>query len=276
MNLDNNQTLIPQTFAISIEFIGTNYRGWQRQQEVLGVQQVLEEAISKIANEPIEVVCAGRTDAGVHASNMIAHFVTTANRPVYNWLRGINTLLPDDVAVRWLVPMPADFHARFKATARRYRYITLNQPFRPAILNKQVTHVFQPLDLQSMQMAATDIVGIHDFTSFRAAACQSNQPVRHIHHAKLFKHGQFIVFDIQADGFLHHMVRNLMGTLFSVGKGELPTSAIKDLLALKDRTQAPPTADADGLYFIDCLYPDEYQSLLPKGPLTPVWLGLPE
>ncbi|WP_434354070.1 tRNA pseudouridine(38-40) synthase TruA [Psychrobacter sp. HD31] len=276
MNLDNNQPLIPQTFAISIEFIGTNYRGWQRQQEVLGVQQVLEEAISKIANEPIEVVCAGRTDAGVHASNMIAHFVTTANRPVYNWLRGINTLLPDDVAVRWLVPMPADFHARFKATARRYRYITINQPFRPAILNKQVTHVFQPLDLQSMQMAATDIVGTHDFTSFRAAACQSNQPVRHIHHAKLFKHGQFIVFDIQADGFLHHMVRNLMGTLFAVGKGELSTSAIKDLLALKDRTQAPPTADADGLYFIDCLYPDEYQSLLPKVPLTPVWLGLPE
>ncbi len=276
MNLDNNQSATAQTFAISIEFIGTNYRGWQRQPEVLGVQQVLEEAIGKIANEPIEVICAGRTDAGVHASNMIAHFVTTANRPVYNWLRGINTLLPDDIAVRWLVPMPSDFHARFKATARRYRYITLNQPFRPAILNKQVTHFFQPLELQAMQMAATDIVGTHDFTSFRAAACQSNQPVRTIHHAKLFEHGQFIVFDIQADGFLHHMVRNLMGTLFAVGKGQLSTSAIKDLLALKDRTQAPPTADADGLYFIDCLYPDKYQSLLPKLPLTPVWLGLPK
>lgn len=266
---------LTKTYAMGIEFIGTNYRGWQRQQEVLGVQQVLEEAIGKIANETIEVVCAGRTDAGVHASNMIAHFITKADRPIYNWLRGINTLLPNDIAIRWLVPMPASFHARFNAKARRYRYITLNQPQRPAILNKQVTHVFQPLDIDAMQIAAADIVGTHDFTSFRAAACQSNQPIRNIHHAKLFKHGQFIVFDIQADGFLHHMVRNLMGTLYAVGRKELPTTAIKDLLALKDRTQAPPTAAADGLYFINCLYPEQYQSLLPNLPMTPVWLNLP-
>ena len=219
-----------QTYALGIEFNGSNYRGWQRQQEVLCVQQVLEETLSKIANEPIEVVAAGRTDAGVHGGNMLAHFKTSANRGVYNWLRGANSLLPDDIAIRWIQPMPDDFHARFGAIARRYRYITLNQPQRPAVLNHLVTHIHEPLDLAKMQQAAAHIVGQHDFSSFRAAACQSNQPVRNIHHAKLFQHGQFIVFDIQADGFLHHMVRNLMGTLFAIGKGELqPTDYLRIL-----------------------------------------------
>ena len=201
------------TLAIAIEFLGTHYHGWQRQREVLGVQEALETAIGKVANEPVEVIAAGRTDASVHASNMIAHFTTHAYRPTHNWLRGVNSLLPDDIALRWIQPMPADFHARFGAIARRYRYITLNQPQRPAILNHQVTHIYEPLDLAAMQLAAADIVGTHNFSSYRAAACQSNQPVRTVSHANLFTHGQFIVFDIQADGFLHHMVRNLMGTL---------------------------------------------------------------
>jgi len=287
---DNAQPIVPQdeliqhtdedtptyTLAIAIEFLGTHYYGWQRQKEVLGVQQVLETAISKVANETVEVVAAGRTDSGVHASNMVAHFVTRAYRPTRNWLRGVNSLLPDDIALRWIQPMPSDFHARFKAIARRYRYVTLNQDTRPAILNHQVTHVHQPLDLAAMQKAAADIVGTHDFTSFRAAACQSNQPVRTISHAKLFAHGAFIVFDIQADGFLHHMVRNLMGTLYAIGRHELQPDDLLAILAQKDRTIAPPTAAGDGLYFIKAYYPEEYESLLPKEPLTPIWLNLPD
>lgn len=264
------------TLAIAIEFLGTNYHGWQRQREVLGVQEALETAISKVANETVEVVAAGRTDSSVHASNMIAHFITHAYRPTHNWLRGINSLLPDDIALRWIQPMPADFHARFGAIARRYRYITLNQAQRPAILNHQVTHIYEPLDLAAMQLAAADIVGTHDFSSYRAAACQSNQPVRHVSHARLFAHGQFIIFDIQADGFLHHMVRNLMGTLYAIGRHELPPAAFLDILAKKDRSIAPPTASGDGLYFINAYYPERFQQLLPKAPLTPVWLNLPD
>lgn len=264
------------TLAIAIEFLGTNYYGWQRQKEVLGVQQVLEDAISKVADETVEVIAAGRTDSGVHASNMMAHFVTQAYRPTLNWLRGINSLLPDDIALRWIQPMPDDFHARFKAIARRYRYITLNQATRPAILNHQVTHIREPLDLTAMQKAAAHIVGTHDFTSFRAAACQSNQPIRKVSHAKLFAHGAFIVFDIQADGFLHHMVRNLMGTLLAIGRHERQPDDFLHILAQKDRTIAPPTASGDGLYFIKAYYPEVYESLLPKEPLTPVWLNLPD
>lgn len=264
------------TLAIAVEFLGTNYRGWQRQKEVTGVQAVLEDAIGKVANETVEVVAAGRTDASVHASNMIAHFVTRAYRPTHNWLRGVNSLLPDDIALRWIQPMPDDFHARFKAIARRYRYITLNQPQRPAILNHQVTHIHEPLDLPAMQQAAAYITGTHDFSSYRAAACQSNQPVRTVSHARLFQHGAFIVFDIQADGFLHHMVRNLMGTLYAIGRHELQPEDFLAILAKKDRTIAPPTASGDGLYFINAYYPEEYQRLLPNAPLTPVWLNLPD
>lgn len=267
---------IPQTYAIGIEFIGTHYRGWQRQQEVISIQQCLETALSKIANEPIELIGAGRTDAGVHASNMIAHFSTTARREPYNWLRGLNTLLPKDIAVKWLVPMPDDFHARFSAIARRYRYITLNQPYRPAILHGQVTHIYYPLDFAKMQYAVQNLVGTHDFTSFRASACQSNQPVRNVHFANLVQHGEFMVLDIQADGFLHHMVRNIMGSLFTIGAGEKSVEWLTELINAKDRTLASPTASADGLYFINALYPEKFQTLLPKTRLSPAWLNLAE
>ena len=274
---ENNEAKRPTyTLAIAIEFLGTHYHGWQRQREVLGVQEALETAISTVANETVEVIAAGRTDSSVHAGNMIAHFVTHAYRPTHNWLRGVNSLLPDDIALRWVQPMPADFHARFAAIARRYRYITLNQTQRPAILNHQVTHIHEPLDLKAMQLAASDIVGTHDFSSYRAAACQSNQPVRHISHANLFTHGQFIVFDIQADGFLHHMVRNLMGTLYAIGRHELEPADFLNILAKKDRTIAPPTASGDGLYFINAYYPEHFQTLLPDAPLTPIWLNLPD
>ena len=264
------------TLAVGIEFIGTRYRGWQRQEEVIGVQAVIEKALSTIANEPIELIAAGRTDAGVHAGNMIAHFVTHAERSAHNWLRGVNSMLPDDIALRWIQPMPSDFHARFSAIARRYRYITLNQPYRPAILRHQVTHEYAPLDVDAMICASKSIVGTHDFSSFRAAACQSNQPVRTVTHANLFRHGSYLVLDIQADGFLHHMVRNIMGTLFAIGRGEMPSDALLDLMHAKDRTLAPPTASADGLYFINAYYPERFELLLPQMPLTPLWLNLPD
>ena len=265
-----------QTYAIGIEFIGTQYRGWQRQQEVGSIQEHLEAVFSKIANEPIEVIAAGRTDAGVHASNMIAHFTTHANREPYNWLRASNSLLPPDIAVRWLVPMPSDFHARFKAIARRYRYVTLNQPYRPAILNGQVTHEYAKLDIAAMQQAVKSLVGTHNFTSFRASACQSNQPVRNVHFANLVTHGDLLVLDIQADGFLHHMVRNIMGSLFAIGRGEQSVDWLTELLLAENRNLATPTASADGLYFINALYPEKFQQLLPQVRLSPVWLTLPD
>ena len=206
---------------------------------------------------------------------MIAHFQTQVYRQPYNWLRGVNTLLPNDIAVHWLVPMPDEFHARFKAKTRRYRYITLNQTHRTAILHRQITHHYLPLDYNKMATACQSLLGRHDFTSFRASSCQSNQPVRTIHRADFFKHGQFLVLDIEADGFLHHMVRNIMGTLFAIGEGALPTDTIKTLIAKQDRRLAPPTASPDGLYFINATYDEPFQSLLPNLPLTPIWLNLP-
>lgn len=266
----------PQTYAIGLEFVGTHYHGWQRQREVLCVQEVVEKAISTVANESIEVVAAGRTDASVHAGNMVAHFITHARRGLKNWLRGVNSLLPNDISLRWIQPMPETFHARFGAIARRYRYVTLNEPQRPAMLRHCVTHIYDPLDFERMRQAARYIEGLHDFSSFRAAACQSRQPVRQIHHARLFRHGQFMVFDIQADGFLHHMVRNLMGTLFAIGKHELMPEDYLRILNAKDRTIAPATASGDGLYFINAYYHESMQALLPELPLTPQWLNLPK
>lgn len=265
-----------QNYAINVEYIGTNYRGWQRQQDANSIQECLEKALSKIANQPIEVIASGRTDAGVHASNMIAHFHTTAKREPYNWLRGVNTLLPKDIAVRAITAMPDDFHARFSAIARRYRYITLNQPFRPSILYGQATHEYAPLDVQKMQQAVNLLIGTHDFTSFRASQCQSKQPVRNVHFANLLQHGELIVLDIQADGFLHHMVRNIMGNLFMIGRGEKSAEWLTELILAKDRNQGAPTASADGLYFVNALYPPHFQQLLPNHRLSPVWLNLAE
>lgn len=261
-----------QTIAIGIEFIGTNYRGWQRQQAgVPSVQQALEEAISEVANETVILHAAGRTDAGVHASNMVAHFTTNAKRSDYGWLRGINTLVNNDIAVRWVKPMPSDFHARFKANARQYHYVMLQQGYRPAILHKQVTYIYDEIDPSLMQEAIAKLVGVHDFSSFRAVACQSNQPVRNVHHARFVQQGDLLVLDIKADGFLHHMVRNIIGTCLTIGRKEEPVSWIDHLLQVKDRTQAGITAPSDGLYFVNAFYTEEYE--LPKTKLGPVWLN---
>lgn len=261
-----------QRWAVGIEFNGAAFRGWQTQQAgVRSVQATLEAALGQVANHPVVLHAAGRTDAGVHASQMIAHFDSPSARSARSWIMGTNTLLPPEIALRWAVPMPETFHARFRAIARRYRYVLLNQPYRPALLNGQVTHVYQTLDVSAMQAALNQIVGTHDFSSFRAVACQSNQPVRTVSHARLSQHGALLVLDIQANGFLHHMVRNIVGVLLSIGQGDQPIDWIDHLLRIRDRTEAGVTAPPDGLYFIDALYPHPFE--LPKAPLGPVWLS---
>lgn len=264
-----------QRYAIGIEFCGTRFKGWQTQQSgVRSIQQTIEQVLSKIADEPITIHGAGRTDAGVHATNMVAHFDTHAIRPERGWLMGANSQLPKDIAIQWIQPMDTDFHARFKACARRYRYVVYHAPHRPALLWGQVTHAYYPLNIEKMIEAAKKFEGTHNFETFRAAACQSNQPVRHVKHCRLFQHGAFLVLDIQADGFLHHMVRNIMGCLLEIGQEQYDIDHIDTMFAAQDRRAAGVTAPPHGLYFIHADYPPQFH--LPKRPLGPLWLNLPE
>ncbi len=264
-----------QRYAIGIEFCGSNYRGWQTQQAgVASLQLTIEQVLSRIGNEPIMLHGAGRTDAGVHATNMVAHFDTTAIRPERGWLMGANSQLPKDIAIQWIQAMDFEFHARFKATARRYRYIIYNAPHRPALLHKQVTHVYEHLNAKCMMAAARKFEGTHNFESFRAASCQSNQPVRQVKHCRLLQHGAYLVLDIQADGFLHHMVRNIVGCLLEIGQGKYGSDAIDVMFAAQDRRAAGMTAPADGLYFIQAEYPEHFA--LPQRPLGPHWLNMSE
>ena len=264
-----------QRFAVGIEFSGANYRGWQTQQPgVASVQETIEKVLSKVANEPVTLHGAGRTDAGVHATNLVAHFDSCAIRSLHGWLRGCNSQLPKDISIQWIKEMDQNFHARFKAQARRYRYIVYNHPVRPALLHKQVTHIYDALDVDKMVQAATKFEGKHNFESFRAAACQSRQPVRHVSHCRLIRHGQYLVLDIQADGFLHHMVRNIMGCLLEIGQGMYDIDHIDSIFAAEDRKAAGITAAPDGLYFIQAEYPQQFN--LPQVPLGPHWLNLPK
>ncbi|MES3040882.1 MAG: tRNA pseudouridine(38-40) synthase TruA [Pseudomonadota bacterium] len=257
-------------WAIAVEFDGRAFRGWQTQQAgVPSVQETLETAISRVANHRVIVHGAGRTDAGVHGSGMIAHFDSTAQRSEHNWLMGINTLLPESVAVRWIQVISPDFHARFKAVARRYHYFIYNHPRRSALLAGRATWHRAALDVERMQAAANALIGVHDFTAYRAMACQSKRPVRDVHFANLSRRGELIRLDIQADGFLHHMVRNIMGVLLAVGDGRADISWAGQVLASVDRTQAGVTAPPDGLYFVDAHYPAEFD--LPRGPIGPLW-----
>ncbi|PTQ87962.1 tRNA pseudouridine(38-40) synthase TruA [Agitococcus lubricus] len=259
-------------FAVGIDYDGSHYRGWQTQQEgIASIQSTLEQALSKIANHPVILHAAGRTDAGVHAAGMIAHFDTTAVRGHKNWLLGTNTLLPPDIALRWLQPVSDDFHARFKAIARRYRYVIFNSPQRSSQLAGKVTWHYHPLNVERMQLAARYLVGHHNFNSFRAVGCQSRNPNRHVHFLHLTQRGSLIILDIQADGFLHHMVRNIAGVLMAIGQGKAEPEWVQELLAVQDRTQGGVTASGSGLYFVDALYPPQF--MLPKEPIGPIWLA---
>lgn len=257
--------------ALGIEYDGSHYFGWQRQQNVDSVQQKLEEALSIVANSPCEVFCAGRTDAGVHGTGQVVHFETEANRPLASWCFGTNVHLPKDIAVKWAVNVSDDFHARFSATARRYRYIIYNNKLRSAILPQGVSHYHYPLDEQKMHQAGQFLLGENDFTSFRAAQCQSHTPWRNVHHLNVSRQKDYIIVDIQANAFVHHMVRNIVGSLIEVGQGRQPVEWIKWLLVQKDRKLAAPTAKAEGLYLVEVLYPEQFG--IPKTDIGPLFLG---
>jgi tRNA pseudouridine38-40 synthase len=256
--------------ALGIEYNGTNYSGWQRQSHADSVQERLEKALSVVANQPVEVQCAGRTDAGVHGTGQVVHFDTTAQRKPVAWTMGVNANLPKDIAVRWAKPVPEAFHARFTATARRYRYIIYNHALRPGILSAGLSHYHNPLDAEKMHQAGQYLLGENDFTSFRAAHCQSRSPWRNIMHLNVMRQGNYIIVDIKANAFVHHMVRNIVGSLMVVGKGEQSPEWIAWLLEAKDRNLAGATAKAEGLYLVDVDYPAEFE--LPREPIGPLFL----
>ncbi len=257
--------------ALGVEYDGACFHGWQRQNEVISVQQHLEEALTRIANEPIRVVCAGRTDAGVHATGQVVHFETTSQRPDRAWTLGINTYLPDTISVRWVKAVPEDFHARFSATARRYRYIIYNNTLRSGILANGVTHIYGDLDHELMNEAAQKLVGKHDFSSFRAVNCQAKTATRTMSHIRVKRMGDYIVIDVQANAFLHHMVRNITGTLVAIGHKEKPVEWVDELLEVKDRTKAGITALPNGLYLVHVTYPETFA--LPKLKMGPLFLA---
>ena len=233
-------------------------RGWQTQPGGRTVQDEVQAALSRIAGEPIAVVCAGRTDAGVHATGQVVHFDTAVTRPVTAWVRGVNTFLTPAVAVRWAQPIVDDFHARFSAYGRCYRYLLINRPQRPGLWHGRAGWSHVPLDESPMQQAANRLLGEHDFSAFRAADCQARSPVKTMRRADVRRIGDMIVFDFEASAFLHHMVRNLVGSLVYVGQGKQPPEWMDDLLSSRDRTRAAPTFAADGLYLVGVRYEEHW------------------
>ncbi|SBT82021.1 tRNA pseudouridine synthase A [secondary endosymbiont of Trabutina mannipara] len=254
--------------VLGIEYNGSAYYGWQRQKKVHNVQTCLERAISNVANELVTVYCAGRTDTGVHATGQVVHFETKVCRSDAAWTFGVNANLPDDIAVRWVTQVADNFHARFSATSRRYRYIIYNYRLRTALLARRITCYYHHLDAPSMARAGQFLIGEHDFTSFSTKECQSRSSWRNVHHLYVNRYGQYIIFDIKANAFLHHMVRNIVGSLLEVGCGKKHESWISELITCRDKTQAGATSKAEGLYLIEVDYPSHFN--LPKssdGPL---------
>ena len=268
-----------QRWALGVEYDGQCFHGWQTQgpaPHAVGdrpagaalptIQGAIEQALTKIADSPIHIHCAGRTDAGVHATGQVVHFDTAVVRPDTAWVRGVNAQLPAACAIRWAQPVPEDFHARFSATGRRYRYVLLNRPERPAVFSGRIGWFHRPLDAELMHTAAQSLLGTHDFSSFRAAECQANSPIRNLTEVRVVRQGDWIVFDFAANAFLQHMIRNLVGALVHIGKGGAGPDLMATLLAQKDRTLAPPTFMPDGLYLTgvdyDVVYglPDTGQS----------------
>ncbi|MDO8862885.1 tRNA pseudouridine(38-40) synthase TruA [Haliea sp. E1-2-M8] len=256
--------------ACRIEYDGSAYNGWQAQPHPGSrtVQQTLEAALTGIAAEPLRVHCAGRTDSGVHGHAQVIHFDAPTARSCKAWVIGSNSRLPADIRVHWAQPVPADFHARFSAQARRYRYLIANTAIRPALLGRQLSWQRQPLDAGRMHAAAQFLLGERDFSAFRAAACQSSTPYRCVTRCEVSRRGDLVVIDIQANAFLHHMVRNIAGSLMAVGTGSREPAWIGELLGGQDRTRAAETAPAEGLYLVDVVYPARFAlPLTPPGPL---------
>ncbi|MGR9051981.1 MAG: tRNA pseudouridine(38-40) synthase TruA [Gammaproteobacteria bacterium] len=245
-------------FVLGIEYDGSGFFGWQRQHGQRTVQESLEAALSRIADEPVTVICAGRTDAGVHALEQVVHFDCRAERSLHAWLLGGNCNLPDDIRIVWARPAVDDFHARYSAIARFYRYIILNRSMKSALQRRQVTWWYNPLNETNMHRAAQYLLGDHDFSSFRAQGCQSKSPRRIVHFIDVYREGDKVIMDIAANAFVHHMVRNIAGVLMEIGMGKRETTWPLHLLAVKDRVQAGITAPPDGLYLGGVCYPEHY------------------
>ncbi len=260
--------------AMSVEYNGVEFHGFQAQRSgVATVQQALEQALSRVADEPISLVCAGRTDAGVHGTNQVVHFDTLALRPTRAWTRGVRAHLPDGVSVRWALQVPGDFHARFSARSRTYRYVICNRETRPALMVDQLTWHRYPLDVALMQRAANYLLGEHDFSAFRASQCQARSPVRCIEAIDLVRRGELIVMEVRANAFLHHMVRNIVGALLPVGEGLQSPEWVAEVLASRSRCAGGVTAPPQGLYLVSVDYPSRFA--LPDSPPGPALFSEP-
>lgn len=244
--------------VLGIEYDGSLFSGWQYQDDLRTVQGEVEKALSKVANEAITVRCTGRTDTGVHALEQVVHFDTYAKRELKSWVMGGNVNLADDVRIIWAKHAVDDFHARYSAIARFYRYIILNRPVKSALLRSQVTWCFDHLDENKMHQAAQALIGTHDFSSFRAKGCQSVSPNRIMHFINVYREGENVIIDLSANAFLHHMVRNIAGVLMAIGMGDKPISWTEELLEIKDRQQSGVTAPPYGLYLGGVYYPEKY------------------
>ncbi len=251
--------------ALGVEYDGQAYAGWQWQTGRQTVQAVVEAALCRVANRDVRVVCAGRTDAGVHALEQVIHFDTDVARPDRAWLTGTNSNLPDDVRILWAKPVPDAFHARCSAIARSYRYVVLNRPMKSALMRHQVTWFPYPLDVSRMQEASVCLIGHHDFSSFRAKGCQSNSPRRFLHFIRIERQADRVVLDLAANAFLHHMVRNIVGLLLEIGAGKQPPGWARQVLLARDRSQGGVTAPADGLYLSGVCYPESFA--IPRAPI---------
>lgn len=257
----------PQRIAVGIEYDGARYAGWQRQADADSVQSRVEQALGAVADHPLEVTCGGRTDAGVHALGQVAHFDSSAPRTMRGWALGANAALPPDIAVLWAVQVPAEFHARYAARSRSYRYLIQNRPARPALARRRVCWIHQPLDELAMHEAAQCLLGEHDYSAFRAAECQAHSAVRRIERIAVSRRADLVAIDVTANGFLHHMVRNIAGTLAAVGRGDRPREWVAEALASRDRRAAGVTAPAGGLYLLHIDYPESF-GLPAPGPVV--------
>ncbi len=256
--------------ALMVEYDGSQYHGWQAQTGLHTVQQMLEHALSRVADREVSVVCAGRTDTGVHATNQIVHFDCESERTIRAWIHGANTYLPKDICVKWGREMPEDFHARYSAESRRYRYVIYNSPIRPALLRSNVTWQYRPLDHRLMHEAGQSLLGEQDFTSFRSLECQSKTPMRNIHSLAVERNGDLMTIDICANAFLHHMVRNIAGVLITVGSGRRPVPWVHEVLLAKDRKLGAETAPPYGLYLVGVNYPSNFH--VPQSVTGPMFI----
>ncbi|MGH8443518.1 MAG: tRNA pseudouridine(38-40) synthase TruA [Nevskiaceae bacterium] len=256
-------------WAAGVEYLGTRYSGWQWQAHAASVQQEVERVLSRVADHPVKVTAAGRTDAGVHALNQVIHFDSDAPRAPHAWLLGANSQLPRDVSLRWVQAVDPEFHARHRAVARNYRYVMWTSRARSALLEGRVAWRVGPLDAGRMHRAAQVLVGKHDFSAFRDADCQSKTPIRTLHRVEVRAHGEFTVLDVKGNAFLHHMVRNIAGVLMPIGHGEQQESWAKEVLESRARAKGGVTADAAGLYFLGPEYPERFALPQPAAPWFP-------